>query len=257
MDFICKDYNSVLASLSQLIGVSEEKISSALEYDWDNQYERENDEYIDFGEYVLHKAFPNILIPIERPTVHWFHGARAIEPESYYDNGILPLFDMFPKVKQIIDDIAVRLHISAKECHTHLQEENRLLIEMKLGDPEIHGGPYAMLMYEALITPGCYAANNYTKEPEIISQYAYMKYDKEADIILDEFRRISHPMIVEFTEPENATSYVSLNHLITTAIHYLYRKIHDKKPNLCANTCFSNRGKDIPACNIVGVYILD
>lgn len=264
MDFICKDYNSALRSLSQTIGVSEEIIISVLEHDWEKQYEKDErifiqsnapeDSFInDFGEYILMNGFPDARLTIERPTIHWFHGARAIVPDDYLHYGILPLSEMYPKVRQMVDDIALKLNIKSRECKSKLQKHHKWLAELKLNDSKIHGGPFAMLMYEAAATPEAFGNHSYIDEPEIISDYAYMMYDTDAEIILSEFKRISIPIVVEFIEPSD-TENLSLKLLITTVIQYLYRIIHKEELGLCENTCFSNRGQAIPSDLIVKIH---
>ena len=72
-------------------------------------------------------------------------------------------------------------------------------------------------------------------------------------IILEEYKRLSIPIIVEFLEPSNNDS-ISVKLLITTAIHYLYRIIHNEEPGLHSNICFSNNGNPIPSNLIVGIH---
>ena len=265
MDFICRDFNSALHSLSQVIGISESEITSVLEYNWDKQFEIEYKTFIesnaseesfpdDFGEYILLNGFPEVKLPVNRPTVHWFHGARAINSNGYLQDGIFPLSEMYPRIKLTIDDIASRLNIAAKECKSNLQKHNKWLVEMKISDSKIHGGPFAMLMYEASSTPEVFGNHSYIEEPEIISNYAYMMYDTDADLILTEFKRISSPIIIEFIEPDNADALLSLRLLITTVLQYLYSKIHKEKIGLYCNTCFSNNGQIIPANLIVQIH---
>lgn len=61
----------MLTSLSQVICISEERIISALEYNWNKRYEIDYNAFIhndlpddsfpdDFGEYILQNAFPNV-----------------------------------------------------------------------------------------------------------------------------------------------------------------------------------------------------
>lgn len=263
MDFICKDFRTVLASLSQVIGVSEERIISTLEYNWDKQYEIDYNVFIhsdlpddsisdDFGEYILQNAFPDAELLIERPTVHWFHGARSMKPDDYLTYGILPLSEMYPKIVQMVDDIAWKLNIKAKECKSEIQRHNKWLAELKLGDARIHGGPFAMLMFEASTNPQAFGCHDYIDEPEIIANYAYMKYDTEAIIILEEYKRLSVPIIVEFNEPSNNNS-ISVKLLAATAMNYLYRFIHNEEPGLHSNICFANNGNPIPSDLIVSI----
>lgn len=80
-----------------------------------------------------------------------------------------------------------------------------------------------------------------------------MAYDKEAELILKEFKRISKPIIVEFVEPSNS-DLISLRILITTVIQYLYDTIHNKKEISRGNTCFSNKGKSLPSKLIVKIH---
>lgn len=94
MDFICKDFRTALASLSQVIGISKERVIFALEYNWGKQSEINYIAFIlsdltgdsfldDFGEYILQNAFPDVDFLIERPTVDWFHEARSMKPDDY------------------------------------------------------------------------------------------------------------------------------------------------------------------------------
>lgn len=257
LDFICKDFNSALQSLSQVIDVSEDKIISVLKYNWEKQFEIEYGNFSksnapegsfpdDFGEYIFLNGFPNIRLPKDRPTVHWFHGSRAIEPQNYLNDGILPLSEMYPRITLMIDGIASRLNLAVKECKSDWQKHNKWLADMKLKNAGIHGGPFAMLMYEAAANPKYFGNHNYIHEPEIISNYAYMMYDTDADLILTEFKKNSSPIIVEFKEPDNAVDFISLNILVTTAIYYLYCRIHKEEIGINGNICFSNNGQRYP-----------
>ncbi len=264
MDFVCKDFHTALNSLSQVIGVSEDEIISVLKHNWDKQYEAydrafsqsnlfEEEIVDDFGEYILQIGFPQVKITSIRPAVHWFHGSRAINPKEYSKYGILPLSDMYPKIKQMVDGIASKLNFHPKECVSDNQKRSRWFAEMKLNDVINHGGPFAVLMYEAASTPEKFGNHSYIDEPEIISNYAYMTYDKGAELILKEFKRVSKPIIVEFIEPCNS-DLTPLRILITTVIQYLYGTIHNKEEISCGSTCFSNKGKSIPPELIVKIH---
>ena len=264
MDIICKDFNSTLHSLSQIMGVPKDKIISVLEYDWEKQYENDERSFIqdgfyevpfpdDFGEYILLNGFSDVRLTTDRPNIHWFHAARSISPDDYLHYGILPLSEMYPKIKQTIDDIALKLNIKSRECMSELQKHHKWLAEFKLNDPKSHGGPFAMLMYEAASAPNEFENHSYIDEPEIISNYAYMTYDKDAKLILEEFKKVSVPIIVEFIELCNSDSF-PLNILITAVIRYIYSTIHNKKDKSQCNVCFSNKGKSIPPELIIKIY---
>lgn len=264
MDFVCRDFDSALHSLSQIMGISEDKIISTLENDWEKQYENDDRNFIqdgfyevpfpdDFGEYVLLSGFSDVRLTTDCPNIHWFHGARAISLDDYLHYGILPLSEMYPKIKQMVDSIALRLNIKSKECKSELQKHHKWLAKFKLNDPKSHGGPFAMLMYEAASSPDEFENHSYIDEPEIISDYAYMTYDKDAELILDEFKKVSVPIIVEFIKPYNSELF-PLNLLITTVIKYLYSIIHDTKDKSQCNACFSNEGKLIPPELIIKIY---
>lgn len=264
LNFICKDYNSALHSLSQITGVTEDKIISILEYDWEKQYENEERIFIqsnvyedpfpyDFGDYILLNGFPDPRFTDERPAIHWFHGARSIFPDDYLHYGIIPLSEMYPKIKQMVDDIALKLNIKSRECRSELQKHHKWLAEFKINDSKSHGGPFAMLMYGAAATPEAFGNHSYLDEPEIIADYAKMMYDTEAEIILSEFKRISIPIIVEFIEPKDS-EHISLKNLASTVIQYLYRKLHKENVGLHSNICFSNNGKSIQSDLIVKIH---
>ena len=255
LNFICKDFNSALQSLSQITRVLEDKIISILEYDWENQYEKDdimliqNDFYEepfleDFGDYILLNGFPDVRLTTERPSIHWFHGARSISPDDYLRLGILLLSEMYPKITQMVDDIASKIEIKSRECKSELQKHHKWFAELKLNNSQYHGGPFAMLMYEASTIPEAFGNHSYVDEPEIITDYAKMMYDTDAEIILLEFKRISTPIIVEFIEPKDS-EHISLKILASTIIQYLYRKLHKENVGLHGNICFSNNGKSI------------
>lgn len=265
MDFICKNFSSALHSLSQLLGISEDKIISVLEYDWKKQFEIEANKFFesnapeesfpdDFGEYIFLNGFPDARLPENRPTVHWFHGARAIEPQYYLRDGILPLSEIYPRIRLMVDSIASKLNLTIKECKSSRQEHNKRLADLKLKDASIHGGPFAMLMYEAAAYPEVFGQHSYIEDPEIISQYAYMMYDTDAYLILAEFKRISSPIVVEFIEPLNSAKLISLDILAETVIQYLYRRIHKEKVGIHGNICFSNSGQTVSADLIVKIH---
>lgn len=100
-----------------------------------------------------------------------------MNPDDYLAYGILPLSEMYPKITQMVDDIAWKLSIKAKECTSEIQQHNKMLADLKLNDARIHGGPFAMLMSEASTTPQAFGCHNYIDEPEFIANYAFMKYD--------------------------------------------------------------------------------
>ena len=265
MDYICKDFDSTLYSLSQVVGISEFAIKSILEDDWETRFDKECERYeyidfpedegfsYDFGDYIYLNAFKNRKASCHRPIVHWFHGARTINGSDYLRYGILPLKEVYPMIQKMVDSIAQGLHIAPKECCSNLQNHNKRLLDFKLND-NIQGGPFAMLMYDAAASPDEFNNHSYIDEPEIISNYAYMLYDKEADIILSEFKKKSVPVIVEFIEPDDTINPISVTNLVTTSIHYLYRIIHKQNIGLQGNICFSNNGRVIPASSIVNVY---
>ena len=200
-------------------------------------------------------GFPKVKITDVRPTVHWFHGARAIDPDDYLNCGILPLSEMYPRIKTMVDTLAAEHNLKPKNSASDLKNHNKWLAEMKLDEPQIHGGPFAMLMYEAAALPKMFGNHSYIDEPEIISNYAYMMYDDSADALLAEYRRISYPIIVEFIEP-SANDSIPMKLLISTVINYLYHAIHKDKMSINCNIGFSNNGISIPSDLIVKVHRL-
>lgn len=108
MDFVCRNFDTTLNSVSQVISVSEKQIQSTLNHDWENQFDADcncpnrsdlsTDTFTgNLGEYILLNGFPDAALPFERPTVHWFHGTRTAVPEDFLRYGVLPLPKMYPK----------------------------------------------------------------------------------------------------------------------------------------------------------------
>lgn len=270
MDFICKSPESVLKSLSDWFDCSLSDIKTILSKDWISEYESvveqrdkhyyeygfdEDDDkiYEDFGIYLLYKGFGDYPISHKSVNIHWFHGSRVIDTNSFKIGGILPLTNMLPKIKELIDSIAQRLGIPI--CEDTESSWTKQRIEIKLNSAIDHG-PCAMLMYEASINANAFSCHSYIDEPEIVSDYAIAKYGEAGNEIIAEFKRISKPVVVEFIEVKDCKDPTAMDEILRAALTYMYDFIHNEEIGLNDNTCYSGCGRSVSKDRIIDVIVL-
>lgn len=212
-------------------------------------------EYSDLGEFIISSTVGNYNTISNRPKIHWFHGTRVIDINSFKRNGILPLNEIYPRITETIDDIAKSMGIYKVPITTDLQKIRRELIDNKMsysGDL----GPCAMLLYDAVINAKSYGCHEYTIEPEIVRDYTELEYGDQSSKVLSEYIRVSKPAVVEFIEPTNAIDKADFDHIIGTVFTYLYYLHHNKSVDIMCNTCFTGNGKAVPPENIVSITLL-
>ncbi len=270
MDFICKSPESVLKSLSDWFDCSLSDIKNDLSKDWISEYENaveqrdkhyyeygfdEDDDkiYEDFGIYLLYKGFGDYPITHKSVNIHWFHGSRVIDTNSFKKRGILPLTDILFQITELIDSIAQRLEIPI--CENTESSWTNQRIEIKLNSAIDHG-PCAMLMYEASINANAFSCHSYIDEPEIVSDYAIAKYGEAGNEIVAEFKRITKPVVVEFLEVRDCKDSTAMDEILRAALTYMYDYIHNEEIGLHGNTCYSGCGKTVAQDRIIDVIVL-
>ena len=270
MDFICKSPETVLRSLSDWFNCSVSDIITILSKDWDSEYESavkqrdkhyyeygfdEDDDkiYEDFGIYLLYKGFGDYPISHKSVNVHWFHGSRVIDTNSFINRGILPLTSILPQITELIDSIAQYLEIPI--CENTKSSWKNQRIEIKLNSAIDHG-PCAMLMYEASIDANAFSCHSYIDEPEIVSDYAIAKYGEAGNEIVAEFKRISNPVVVEFLEVRDCKEPTAMDEILRAALTYIYDYIHKEEIGPHDNTCYSGCGRSVSKDRIIDVIVL-
>lgn len=270
MDFICKSPETVLRSLSDWFNCSVSDIITILSKDWDSEYESavkqrdkhyydydfdEDDDkiYEDFGIYILYKGFTDYPISHKTVNIHWFHGSRVIDTNSFINRGILPLTSILPQITELIDSIAQHLEIPI--CENTKSSWKNQRIEIKLNSAIDHG-PCAMLMYEASIDANAFSCHSYIDEPEIVSDYAIAKYGEAGNEIVAEFKRISNPVVVEFIEVKDCKDPTAMDEILRAALTYMYDYIHNEEIGLNDNTCYSGCGRSVSKDRIMDVIVL-
>ena len=270
MDFICKSPETVLRSLSDWFNCSVSDIITILSKDWDSEYESavkqrdkhyydydfdEDDDkiYEDFGIYLLYKGFGDYPISHKSVNVHWFHGSRVIDTNSFINRGILPLTSILPQITELIDSIAQHLEIPI--CENTKSSWTNQRIEIKLNSAIDHG-PCAMLMYEASIDANAFSCHSYIDEPEIVSDYAIAKYGEAGNEIVAEFKRISNPVVVEFLEVRDCKEPTAMDEILRAALTYIYDYIHKEEIGPHDNTCYSGCGRSVSKDRIIDVIVL-
>ena len=272
MDFLCKSPETILQSLSDWFDCPISETISILKEDWatkfntalkdkdDSLYKYDFDEederiYEDFGIYVLYKGFADYTIINKEVNIHWFHGSRVVDVETFRNNGIIPLQNIFPTIKTLIDDIAKQLNISECNLDSSWKDQKKELLQLKMNN-DVDKGPCAMLMYEAVVNADAFSCHSYIDEPEIISDYSIGKYGEDGNLIISEFKRITKPVVVEFIEQINGSDKTKMDYIVSTALTYMYRYIHNEDLDWQCNTCFSGYGKFIPPERIIDIIVL-
>ena len=254
MEIICSSPATAYESLENLFQCSRTVLKKFICKNWTAKYEKSRLWYeMDMGEYLYFKAMEQFtsLQPITR--IHWFHGTRSLHPDSFV-NGILPLQDIFPELKVSLDEVAGKNGILPAREIGEVHRHYGFLMNIKQQN-DIDKGPCAMLNLEAVMNASAFACHNYTDMPEIIEDYAHVKYGDAFSELLEFYRQEASPMVVEFwTAPDDPYS-PDIKYIVSTILFYLYAVEHPKQNmlGLHCNICYSGHGNIIDAEHILRV----
>lgn len=257
MDIICKSMETAIESLASWYRFEEADIINLLKKDYCQTYISSGANHeVPFDRY-LYKQMPfktddSWLLP----RVHWFHGTRCIS-KCNFDIGLLPLGPMMPKIQQELDGIAGKHKILKTNKTTGIGRHSGILIENKLAS-SINHGPCAVLNYEALKSPEMFGFHSYTDIPEFVEDYAYACYGKHAEKLLNIYRSISQPAIVEFWSIPDDSANPQMDRIAEAILTYAYAMMHPEQDliGIMCNTCYSGYGKPVPPERIVAVTML-
>lgn len=254
MEIVCSSPATAYDSLANLFQCSITVLKQFICKNWAGKYKRSHLSYeIDMGDYLYCQALKQFTSLQTFTRIHWFHGTRSLNPDSF-KNGILPLQDILPDLQVLIDKIAERHSISPVgeigKTHRHYD----FLMSIKQQN-DIDKGPCAMLNLEAVMNATAFMCHNYTDMPEIIEDYAHVKYGDASSELLEFYRQEASPMVVEFWTASDDPYNPDIKYIVSTILLYLYAVEHPKQNmlGLLCNICYSGHGNIIDADHILRV----
>ena len=261
MDIICRSLDTAIETLANWFQCSKNHIVDYLSYNWWEKFEtyleycleQENHDGYNtyFGEFLYYNLNkPHTSINISEVRIHWFHGTRCLE-KGVYDCGIRPLQEIFPYIKEMLDKLAFENGISFQKENVNFRHFQNLIFHKFNNDGD--KGPCAVLNYDTLINPQKYGFHDYIKSPEIIEDYAYSAYGINGDALLEIYRNITQPAIVEFYTFVKDANNMGIEHIIGILMEYVYYTLHNLEVGLTCNTCYTGKGKGIAKEQILNI----
>lgn len=254
MEIICSSPATAYESLANLFQCSITVLQQFIRMNWAVKYEKSDLwNEMDMGDYLYFQAIKQFTSLQAFTRIHWFHGTRSLNPDSF-KNGILPLQDIFPDLQVSLDKVAERHAIlpvkEIGETHRHYG----FLMNIKQQN-DIDKGPCAMLNLEAVMNASVYQCHNYTDMPEIIEDYAHVKYGDASSELLEYYRQEASPMVVEFWTASDDPYNPDIKYIVSTILFYLYAVEHPEQDmfGLNCNICYSGHGNIIDAEHILRV----
>jgi hypothetical protein len=236
----CESYESALASLAGVYGVSSEDIKDYLSnFDLDGEYEKYKED-MDASDLLLTKFNEEFDRP-KRPIagVSWFHLTRTLKG-STFSEGILPLGAALPKLWDMLVSIP-----KAKIKKRRLEEMRTNGVpnyQYNLKTPhKLHHGPYAMLVRESAFNASEIGNHDYLKLPEVIEDVCWGYQEKFKESIQEEIMAALRPCIVKFEDRSGTRTDV-----IGPVIRYCHCKVWNDELHIHTNTCFDGQGEAVP-----------
>lgn len=256
MEIICSSPITACTSLAGWFQCSTIDIKRFLSADWLTKYEQSHLSYkMDLSEYLYNQVSKEFMqTQVHTVTkIHWFHGTRSMYPDSFA-NGILPLQDIFPCLRSTLDKLAERYGIPQEKEMSENHNHYGFLMGIKMQN-DIDKGPCAMLNLDTVKNAANYDCHSYIDIPEIVEDYAHVKYGNNAFKLLDIYRDLASPVIVEFWTAVDDPYNPDIDHIISSLLNYLYAVMHLEQDllGLHCNTCYSGHGTAIDSGHIIRV----
>lgn len=210
---------------------------------------------VDFEDYLYKGALKRFTPTQNVSRIHWFHGTRSANPFSFEKRGIIPLNQILPELQQALDKLAEEHNIPQATKISKNHGHHAFLMSIKKQN-NVDQGPCAMLNLEAVTNAAQYDCHDYVDMPEIIEDYAYVKYGDRAEKLLSIYRKVASPVVVEFWCKPEDINCPKLCRIISTVLLYLYAVMHKNEdaPWSCSNICYSGCGNTVNASQILKVF---
>jgi hypothetical protein len=254
----CYDLASTVRSLSDAIGTEPVELRRALE---------------DFDESCFVRATedPWRLMPRELllglggdvdgvvgrlEGAYYFHGTRAVDPDTFRLRGILPLDQMLEELWATLRELAAddtsdeEWAAFRSSVESDAGEHSGLLYRMKAGG-RIHHGPFGLVVRETFLDPGSAGSHDYLGCPEIVQDIAACFAPNHGVNLEARFRVATSSCIVKFRASPTTSG------TIIAALWYAYAKLREGRITSSANYSFDGRGEAVLAVDVVGVEVVE
>lgn len=256
MEIICSSPSTACSTLQSWFQCTESEIKKFLSINWMRKYEQTGQILdMDFEDYLYKGALKRFTPTQNISRIHWFHGTRSADPSSFEKRGIIPLNQILPELQRMLDRLAEKHGIPQATKISKIHGHHAFLMSLKKQN-SVDQGPCAMLNLEAVKNATQYSCHDYIDVPEIVEDYAYVKYGDCAKKLLSIYREATSPIVVEFwSKPEDLNS-PNPRHVIGTVLLYLYTVMHEYEDVSwsCCNTCYSGCGNIVDASRIIRVF---
>lgn len=256
MEIICSSPSTACSTLQSWFQCTESEIKNFLRTNWMQKYEQTGQFYdTDFEDYLYKCALKRFTPTQNVSRIHWFHGTRSTNPSSFKERGIIPLNQILPELQWKLDSLAEKHGIPQATKISENHGHHAFLMSLKKQN-DMDQGPCAMLNLEAVTNATQYDCHDYIDMPEIIEDYAYVKYGDYAEKLLSIYRKIASPIVVEFWCTPEDLNCPKPCHVIGTVLLYLYMAMHkyeDVSWSGC-NTCYSGCGNIVDPSQIIRVF---
>lgn len=256
MEIICSSPSTACSTLQSWFQCTELEIKKFLSINWMRIYEQTGQIFdVDFEDYLYKGALKRFTPTQNVSRIHWFHGTRSANPFSFEKRGIIPLNQILPELQQALDKLAEEHNIPQATKISKNHGHHAFLMSIKKQN-NVDQGPCAMLNLEAVTNAAQYDCHDYVDMPEIIEDYAYVKYGDRAEKLLSIYRKVTSPVVVEFWCKPEDINCPKLCRIISTVLLYLYAVMHKNEdaPWPCSNICYSGCGNTVNASQILKVF---
>jgi hypothetical protein len=251
----CYDVDSTLASFTATVGAGADEITSALiDYD-ESRFDGSEEPYKRMPREVL------ALFGTDPDTVsdllagaYYFHGTRAIDPESFRALGILPL-------DAVLEEIWATLRELAHECRDDAWAAFRTDVEADGGGHygslyrlksrgAMHFGPHGELVREIFLNPRPSGSHDYLACPEIVQDIAWCAESALGIGLEERFCAAAKPTLVKFRAPLWSGAVPTA----LWSLYYMLRQGNITGRNACGG--FAGCGTNVPASDVVDVEVI-
>jgi hypothetical protein len=250
----CETSISTYKSLAVITGVSSKKIEDFLtNLCVKNIYAESR------SDFILKKFKSRYNVSLEYDLICWFHLTRNSELNEYKD-GLLPLNEVIDKIWDFLFTLTNGIVTIAEWNRYRNDLENGKLGRDIISNQAFHynnkintsshWGPYGFLIEDQILKDSSISVY-YFKRPEIVMHICYPFKNLYNYDLLKAYENKTVPLIIKFQSRNTEIRYIG------DAFHYLYNLIHDIEMHFHSNNTFDNKGKKVPAEDIISIKFVN
>jgi hypothetical protein len=256
----CHDLETAIASLAHAIRVSPAELEQALrQYDGHRLTDYSEDPELRMPSEIL-ATLGSALERVELSGAYYFHGTRAVRPESFRERGVLQLGAMLEEIW------ATLFRLVAGEVSARQWQEFREVIERDAGghdgslyrhkasphehSAQLNQGPFAMLVREFFFRPRETTSQDYLGCPEIIQDIARCFESLHGIDLESRFCATTVPCIVRIRSER------VFPRAIRASLWYAFSMIRDDELSSNARWGYDFERQAVPPENVVDVEVV-